>query len=520
MLKTTPTVAVQMRGIVKEFPGVLANDRIDLSVCSGEVHALLGENGAGKTTLVSVLCGLYRPEKGDIFLRHNGDEGLVRAEISSPRDAINLGIGMVHQHFRLVPNQTVVENVILGMEGTPLVLDLKSVAHKLQKLAEQYSLHVDPRAFIWQLSVGEQQRVEILKLLFRKADLLILDEPTAVLTPHESAALGQTLTQMSSEGKAVLFISHKLEEVMGFTDRVTVLRDGRNVATLDTKQTNKSELAQLMVGREVLFRIDKRKSQLGQVVLSAQNLCALNDKGLPALRDISLNVRQGEILGVAGVSGNGQRELAEVLTGLRKLTGGQVFIRNRELTNRPPLDFISSGVSHIPADRIGMGLAGNLPICDNLIMKAYRHRPLSTGPFLKNKTVIRFAKNLIDAFDILTPSQATPARNLSGGNQQKAILAREITAGRETERRDGTTLLIAVQPTRGLDVGATESVRHSLLDQSKQGSAILLISEDLDELLALSNFIAVMHSGKIMGIVDAGAADIHDIGLMMAGELT
>ena len=515
---SSPT-AVQMRGIVKEFPGVLANDHIDLVINTGEVHALLGENGAGKTTLVSALCGLYRPDKGEIWLSPRSNDPPRRVDISSPRDAIELGIGMVHQHFRLVPSQTVAENVILGLSSTPLVLDMNSVTRKLQTLSEQYHLPVDPSAFIWQLSVGEQQRVEILKLLYRDTNVLILDEPTAVLAPHEASQLGQTLKHMSGQGKAIIFISHKLDEVMAFTDRVTVLRDGRHISTLVTSQTDKAALAKLMVGREVLFRVEKESPLPGTVVLSAKDIGALNDKGLPALLNISLEVRSGEILGIAGVSGNGQRELAEVFTGLRKSTGGQVLIRGLDLTNQTPLRFIQEGVSHIPSDRIGMGLAGNLPVSDNLIMKAFRKRPLISGPFLLTKAIAQFAGRLIRAFDISTPSLTTPARNLSGGNQQKAILAREITSGQETAR-DNTALLIAVQPTRGLDVGATESVRLSLLDQSSKGAAILLISEDLDELLALSDRIAVVNSGRLMGMVDTKMADVNALGLMMAGEPT
>ena len=511
-------VAVEMRAIVKRFPGVLANDRVELAICSGEVHALLGENGAGKTTLMSALCGLYRPDEGEIRIACSDNDRPQLADIGSPRDAIQLGIGMVHQHFRLVANQTVVENVILGLDDTPLLLDLKSVGERLLALSEKYGLPVDPEAFIWQLSVGEQQRVEILKLLFRGAEILILDEPTAVLTPNEAAELGKTLRRMCAEGKAVVFISHKLDEVMSFCDRVTVLRDGRNVAALATGDTDKAALAELMVGREVLFRVEKEDTEIGEVVLSVEEVCALNDKGFPALQDVSLQVASGEVLGIAGVSGNGQRELAETVTGLRGTTGGRVFVRGRELTDQTPLRFIRAGVSHIPGDRLGMGLAGNLPVSDNLIMKAFRQAPLAAGPFLSKPAVSIFADRLIKAFDVLTPSRSTPARNLSGGNQQKAILAREISTGEE-HGDAGATVLVAVQPTRGLDVGATESVRRALLEQRARGSAILLVSEDLDELLALSDRIAVMHAGRIMGVVTGSETSMEEVGLMMAGEM-
>ena len=517
MTENASQIAVEMRGVTKRFPGVIANDRCDLTVYTGEIHALLGENGAGKSTLMSALCGLYRPDEGAIFLgaKGNGQPHLV--DIHSPRTAIELGIGMVYQHFKLVSTQTVAENVILGMSGVPFNLKMSTVEAELNRLAEQYHMPVDPTAYIWQISVGEQQRVEILKLLYRGAEVLILDEPTAVLTPQESEELGHTLRRMAGEGKAIIFISHKLDEVMAFSDRVTVLRDGKNVATLNIGDTNKTDLAQLMVGREVLFKAEKRASDPGAAVLELNNVQALNNKGLPALRGISFQIRSGEILGLAGVAGNGQRELAEVITGLRKSVGGQIRVRGNDLTNHSSLRFIQAGVAHIPGDRLGMGLAGNLPVSDNLAMKAYRHPPLSSGPFLGHKAVISFAEKLIEKFNVFTPTPTTPARMLSGGNQQKAVLAREITAGRDLTGKEAA-LLVAVYPTRGLDVGATEGVRHTLLDQRAEGTAILLISEDLDELLGISNRVAVIHGGEIMGIVDPAETNIEQLGLMMAGE--
>jgi simple sugar transport system ATP-binding protein len=509
--------AVEMRGITKRFPGVIANDRVDLSVRPGEILSLLGENGAGKSTLMSVLCGLYLPDEGEIYLASKDTGQLEPANISSPRDAINLGIGMVYQHFKLVPTQTVAENIILGMHGTPFAPKMADIEEKINVLAEQYGIPVDPAAYVWQLSVGEQQRVEILKLLYRGAEILILDEPTAVLTPQESEELGQTLRQMASEGKAIIFISHKLDEIIGFCDRVTVLRDGTDVATVEVKFTNKADLAKLMVGRDILFETDKRDAAPGKVVLSVQSVKAISDKGLDCLLGISLEINSGEILGIAGVSGNGQRELAEAITGLRKVTDGKILVHGQDMTNRSSLQFIEAGVSHVPGDRLGMGLAGNLPVSDNLIMKAYRHDPLASGPFLNNQAISNFAQKLIEAFNVLTPSATTPARMLSGGNQQKAILAREITAGQELSDA-GATLLVAVHPTRGLDVGATEGVRETLLSQREQGVAILLISEDLDELIAVSDRIAVIHDGEIMGIVQPDDVDIEELGLMMAGE--
>ncbi len=370
MTETSHPLAVEMRGITKRFPGVIANDRVDLAVRVGEIHALLGENGAGKSTLMSVLSGLYRPDAGEIYLVSKGNGQPQRVEINSPRDAFALGIGMVHQHFKLVPPQTVAENIILGLKKPRFNLNMNRVERQVRELSNQYGLQVDPMALIWQLSVGEQQRVEILKLLYRGADILIMDEPTAVLTPQESEELGHTLRYMADEDKAIIFITHKLDEVIAFADRVTVLRDGTNVATLPIAETNKTELARLMVGREVLFRLDKEEAEPGPVIFSLRELEALGDKGLPVLRGVSLDIRRGEILGLAGVAGNGQRELAEVVTGLRRATGGQVLVRDQDQTNQSPLRFIRAGVSHGPGERLGMGLAGTLPVSDNLIMKA------------------------------------------------------------------------------------------------------------------------------------------------------
>lgn len=510
-------VAVEMRAITKRFPGVVANDRCNLEVRVGEVHALLGENGAGKSTLMSALCGLYKPDEGEIYLAGESGE-LQLAQIESPRDAIDLGIGMVYQHFKLVPPQTVAENIILGLKGTPFRLRMADVEARISALAEQYHLPVDPRAYVWQLEVGEQQRVEILKLLYRGADILILDEPTAVLTPQESAELGKTMRLMADEGKAIIFISHKLDEVMTFADRVTVLRDGRNEATVEIGETTKADLARQMVGREVIFQVDKDKAELGQVVLELESVSADNDKGLPALNGLTLDIKEGEILGIAGVAGNGQRELAEVVTGLRPLSGGRISVLENDMTGCSPLEFIRAGVAHVPGDRLGMGLAGNLPVSDNLIMKVYRRRPIASGPFLINQAMTRFATDIVKAYDVMTPSVDTPARNLSGGNQQKAILGREITSGEHRHGGSIAPLLVAVYPTRGLDVGAIEAVREAVLKQRAKGTAILLISEDLEELMIMSDRIGVMHGGEFMGFVKPSETDVEELGLMMAGE--
>jgi general nucleoside transport system ATP-binding protein len=494
---------LELRGITKRFPGVIANQDVDLVVYPREIHALLGENGAGKSTLMNVVVGLYRPEEGQILWRGKA------VDIGSPHDAYELGIGMVHQHFMLVKPMTVAENVTLGMEADGFVLDLQQVGEQIRELGKRYKMRVDPHVPVWQLSVGEQQRVEILKLLYRGADLLILDEPTAVLTPQEAEELGDTLTQMTAEGKAVIFITHKLDEVMRFATRVTVLRGGRVSATLNTAGSSKAELAREMVGREVLFRLDKEAVEPGSVVLSMQDVHARSDKGLPALPGVSLEIRQGEILGIAGVAGNGQQELAEVVTGLRSVTAGQIHMEGTAVTNCSPLQAIRSGVCHIPADRMGVGVAGNMTVADNLIMKQFRRAPISRGQLLIPSAIRDYARRMVDAFRIATPSTRTPVRNLSGGNLQKAILAREIDAG--------GSLLVAAYPARGLDVGATETVHGHLLEQRGAGKAILLISEELEELLSLADRIAVTYEGRIMGVVRSEDANVEELGLMMAG---
>lgn len=498
------TPAVQLRGVTKRFPGVLANDHIDLVVRQGEVHALLGENGAGKSTLMNILSGLYRPDDGEILLY--GEPVVLR----SPRDAIQHGIGMVHQHFMLVDMFTVAENMALGMEEPRFVLNLPEIERKIRQLATQYGLQVNPRAYVWQLSVGEQQRVEILKMLYRGARILILDEPTAVLTPGETGELFKTLRQMARSGRSVIFISHKLDEVLAISDRITVLRRGKVVATVNAAETDRAELARLMVGREVLFRVEKGGVETGAQILHVSDLTANNDMGLPALRGVSFSIAAGEILGIAGVAGNGQRELAELITGLRSATGGSVIICDRDMTNCSPAEFISQGASHIPEDRLGTGSVPNLAVSDNVILKGYRSSPLARGPFLDQRAIGTFTDGLIATYDIDTPGRHTAVKLLSGGNLQKTIIAREIA----TRPR----LMVAMYPTRGLDVGATEMVRRTLLEQRAQGAAILLVSEDVDELLQLADRIAVMYEGRIMGIVPAEEARREEIGLMMAGS--
>ncbi|MBK8985435.1 MAG: ABC transporter ATP-binding protein [Chloroflexi bacterium] len=497
-------LAVDMHEVVIRFPGVLANDRVNFTLRQGEIHALLGENGAGKSTLMNALAGLYRPTSGTIKI--NGE----LVSFSSPKDAIAKGIGMVHQHFMLVPTQTVTENILLGLDEPRFFMKLKQYDQKVLALQEQFGLRVDPTAKIWQLSVGEQQRVEILKTLYRGANILIMDEPTAVLAPQEIDDLIETMRAMVAQGKSIVFISHKLHEVTAVADRVTILRKGKVTAEgVDIEGMTKRDLAQLMVGRDVVFSVAKTPQQPGDVVLSVQDVHAENNKGVPALRGVSLEVHQGEILGIAGVSGNGQSELAEVITGMRSCQGS-ILVNGKEVANQPPIVSIHSGVAHVPEDRTHVGSAPNLSITDNTIMKAYREEPVAKGWSVDFNFARENARKLKRAYEILAPSVETMARKLSGGNLQKVILAREISGE--------PLLMVAVQPTRGLDVGAIEAIQTLILAQREAGTAVLLVSEELEELLSLSDRIAVIYEGEIMGIVPTEEADVEELGLMMTGS--
>ncbi len=499
-----------MRGIVKRFPGVLANDHVNFHLRRGEIHGLLGENGAGKSTLMNVLAGLYKPDSGSILVAGQPQT------FASPRDAIKAGIGMVHQHFMLVPSQTVTENVLLGLEEPRFFMRLSEYDAKIAELGERFGLKVDPRAKIWQLSVGEQQRVELLKMLYRGANVLIMDEPTAVLAPQEIEGLFETLRAMTRQGKSVIFISHKLQEVSQIADRVTVLRRGVvTAADVPAKGVSRKELARLMVGRDVVFALEKKPIPVGDVVLEVKDVYAENDKGLPALRGLSLRVRAGEIVGVAGVAGNGQTELSQVITGLRPCLKGGVFLGGEKISNCETLFGIQRGVSYVPEDRTHVGSAPNLSVTDNVIMKNYRKPPISKNGLLDMSAADKFAKELKEAYEIVVPNVDTPVRLLSGGNLQRVILAREIS--------NHPHFMVAVQPTRGLDVGAIEGVHRLLMAQREAGAAILLISEELEELLSLSDRVYVIYEGKIMGEVKipAGAEPnpkiIEAIGLMMTG---
>jgi general nucleoside transport system ATP-binding protein len=496
-----------MRGITKLFPGVVANDGVDFEARVGEVHALLGENGAGKSTLSNILTGLYRPDAGEIFLRGR------RVYFHAPRDALDAGIFMVHQHFRLVEPFTVAENVVLGDhrgEGRSFRLRRRAIERRVAQLSRSYGMQVDPRARVWQLSLGEQQRVEIVKALYRDASILVLDEPTAVLTPQEAEALFTTLRAMAELGSTVIFISHKLHEVKAVADRVTVLRGGRTVATVAIDDATPRSLAALMVGRELAegerVPTDRRA---GETILETSGLCADDDRGRAALTNVSLVARAGEIVAIAGVAGNGQRELADTIAGLRAPTAGRVAIADHVLRAGDPRAAIAAGVAYVPEDRLGTGLAPSLSIASNISLKSYRGPSSSRGPLLRLRAIRDRAIELIRRYRIAAPGPDAQARQLSGGNLQKVVLAREFSAQ--------PRLIVAAAPTRGLDVGAIETVHMYLRDAAAHGVAVLLISEDLDEILSLADRIAVMYEGAILGEFEAAGADVEEIGLLMAG---
>ena len=499
------TLAVEMRDITKIFGGVKANDRIQFCLRAGSIHGLLGENGAGKTTLMNILYGLYRQEEGEILIRGQ------KQEISSPIKAISLGIGMVHQHFMLARSLTVVENVMLGRKSRKgILLDTRETAEELVALAERYRMKVDPYAKVWQLSVGEQQRVEILTAIYQGADILILDEPTAVLTPQETEVLFETLRHMKEDGKSIILITHKLEEIISIVDEVTVLRDGKLIGTrLAGPDMTKEELTRMMVGRDVLFDFAKPEREPGAVKLAIEGICARNGKDYPALTDFSLDIRQGEIVGLAGVDGNGQRELCEVITGLREADKGALKMDGEDMTNRPPVFYIRKGIAHIPEDRHTTGLALKWSLKRNLVIKAFGREPFSRRGFISQKTIDAFWEKARAEYQIKAASGDEQARSLSGGNQQKVILARELA--------EHPHVVVANQPTRGLDIGASEYVRQKLLDARNEGCAVLLISADLEEILQLSDRIAVIYDGRLMGVLPRGAS-VDEIGSLMMGK--
>ena len=493
---------VKMASVTKRFLDVTANKDVSFSLYSGEICALLGENGAGKTTLMNILFGYYTCDEGAIFIKGK------RADLSSPKDAISRGVGMIHQHFALVPSQTVLENIIVGADPG-LFLNLKSARRQLLELQVRFGLKIDPEAKVWTLSVGEQQKVEILKALYRDVDILIMDEPTAVLAPAETAELFNTLRSLVKEGRSVVFISHKLNEVMDISDRIVVLRSGRVVAERQTAETDARELANLMVGRELLETIEKKELPPGEPVLRIKSLAALNDKKLAAIRSLDLIVRRNEILGMAGISGNGQKELSEVLFGMRCPTGGFIQINDKPLKFGSPTASIKSGMGRVPDDRIDTGLLMDLSVEENLILENHSSADLQNFGLMKSKHIQQFSSDLIKKYGIITAGRDAVTKSLSGGNLQKVMLAREL-AGEPS-------LIIASQPTRGLDVGAMEYIHQRLLQERERGAGILLISEDLDEIFALSDRIVVLFEGKIMGEAPGATASREQIGLWMSG---
>lgn len=496
---------LELRGVTKAFPGVLANDHIDLTLNEGEILALLGENGAGKTTLMNVLYGLYTPDEGEVYVRG------AKVDIHDPNDAIRQGIGMVHQHFMLVPVFTVTENVMLGVESVRagLFLDRDVAAARIREISSRFGLEVDPDALVENLPVGVQQRVEIIKILYREADILILDEPTAVLTPQEAEELFKIIRSLVTQGKSVIFITHKLKEVLAIADRITVLRDGRVVGSTAPREATEASLAKMMVGREVILSVDKKPAQPGQIVLDVQDLHVLDDRGSVAVDGISLQVRAGEVLGMAGVQGNGQTQLVEALTGLRRVESGRVTILGKDTTHATPRAITEVGTAHVPEDRHQDGLVLSFPVEDNLVLNTYYVPPFARGLVLQQNEIEKAARERVKLFDVRTPSIFVPTSNLSGGNQQKVIVAREFSRP--------IKLLIASQPTRGLDVGSIEYIHGRIVERRDEGCAVLLVSPELDEILSLSDRIAVMYEGQIIATLPAEEATKERLGLLMAG---
>jgi simple sugar transport system ATP-binding protein len=496
---------LELRGITKTFPGVLANDNIDLTLNDGEILALLGENGAGKTTLMNILYGLYTQDAGEIFIRGE------KVEIHDPNDAIQQGIGMVHQHFMLVPVFTVTENVMLGVESVKPggFLDREAAAERIREISERFGLRVDPHARVEDLPVGVQQRVEIIKVLYREADILILDEPTAVLTPQEVEELFKVIRSLVDQGKSVIFITHKLKEVLSISDRIAVLRDGRLVGVTTPQEATEESLAEMMVGREVLLEVQKEPAEPDGVMLEVQDLRVFDDRDLLAVNEISFEVRGGEILGIAGVQGNGQTELVEALTGLREVESGTVRILGQDTTHASPREIRELGTAHVPEDRQQDGLVLSFPVAENLLLNTYYEPPFARGISLRHEAIENAAAERVEQFDVRTPSIFVPTSNLSGGNQQKVIVAREFSRP--------IKLLIASQPTRGLDVGSIEYIHKRIIEKRDEGAGVLLVSPELDEVMNLSDRIAVMYEGKIVAVMPAEEAVKEKLGLLMAG---
>ncbi len=494
---------IEMRSISKSFNGAFANRDVNFHVRPGEIVGLLGENGAGKTTLMNILYGLYRPDAGEVRI------GNKHVRLESPRDAMRLGIGMVHQHFMLVQNHTVAENVALGYEKAPFLFPSKAVARKIEDFGRHFGLQVDPAAPVWQLSAGEQQRVEIVKALLYGAELLILDEPTSVLTPLEATELFGTLKTMASQGKAVVIISHKLEEIAAVCTRVTILRKGAVVGEADPAAVSREDLARMMVGRDVALSMERADLPRGEKVLEVRDLHVVGDRGTDQVRGVSFRLYRNEIFGIAGVSGNGQRELVEAITGLRKPKSGSVLLEGKETAGESAKVLSSLGVAHVPEERIKFGIVPNLLIYENSVLKSHHRKPFSDVVFLDYDVIRNHAEGIVDGYNVSASSIDEPMKNLSGGNIQKLIIGREITGG--------PALLVASHPTYGLDVGATEYIRKRLIDRRDAGGAVLLVSEDLEEIYSICDRVAVMYRGRFMGVVRPETTPVGDIGLMMAG---
>lgn len=499
------TKVVEMRNIVKKFGDFTANDGVQLTVHKGEIHAILGENGAGKSTLMNQLYGLYKPTSGDILI--NGK----KMELNNPKDAISAGIGMVHQHFMLVQPFTVTENIVLGTEPMKgVVVDMTAARKNVVEISQKYGLSIDPDAKIEDISVGMQQRVEILKALYRGAEILILDEPTASLTPQEIQELIHIMHNLTADGKSIILITHKLKEIKAAADYCTIIRMGKYIDTVDVSECTEDQLAAMMVGRQVTFQVDKQAQEPGQVVLDVQQLRGVDYRNIEILKGLDLQVRKGEIVGIAGIDGNGQTELVEIITGLRKATQGTVTINGVDITNQPPRVGFVNGVSSIPADRQKHGLVLESTVEDNLILQNYKEPQFSQKGLLNRAAIGEFASRCIEKYDIRPRhSETRPVGTLSGGNQQKVIIAREVENDKD--------LLIAVNPTRGLDVGAIEYVHKYIVEQRNKGKAVLLVSFELDEIMSLSDEIAVIYNGQIVARLDAGKADENELGLLMAG---
>jgi ABC-type uncharacterized transport system ATPase subunit len=496
-------IALRAVNITKQFPETIANKNINFTLKKGEIHALLGENGAGKTTFMNILYGIYLPTDGEIFI--NGKS----VDIKTPMDALKYGIGMIHQHFMLVDSLTVLENVILGMKNQGFVVDRKKIKKRLMEISNTYGLDIEPDKKVWKLSVGQQQKVEIVKVLLRGANIFILDEPTAVLRPQETGPLFEILRKLKKDGKSIVFITHKLDEVIAVSDKISVLRKGELIHTVDKSEVTKEDLAKMMVGRAVLFNFEKKENKNEENIINAENINVYAENGVRVVDDVSIDVKKGEILGIAGISGNGQQELVQAIAGLRKTVNGNIVFNNINITNKTPRFIANCGINYIPADRIGMGLASDLSCIDNAILRNYYKKPILSKCVINYKKAKEYTDRIVDEFNVAVADINRPIKLLSGGNMQKLLFARELY--------EDPMLLIASYPSRGLDLASTEFVRKQMVNIRNEGKSVILISEDLDEIISISDRIAVMYQGRLIGVVKSQDVDKNAIGLMMAG---